>query len=87
MTLPAPFNRLSLACLLLLAAAGPLHAAPETPPGDAVLQLLQERGLLPTAGQARLSACAAVAQPGSLIFSGLALAPLTTAPLAMLSRM
>ena len=55
MTLPAPFNRLSLACLLLLAAAGPLHAAPETPPGDAVLQLLQERGLLPTAGQVEAS--------------------------------
>ena len=53
MTLPAPLNRPSLACLALLLAVvvGPLRAAPETPPGDAVLQLLQERGLLPTAGQ------------------------------------
>ena len=45
---------LSLALLLL---APPLHAAPEGGPGssssagDAVVQLLQERGLLPTASQ------------------------------------
>ena len=31
-----------------MVSAGVVHAAPETPPGDAVLQLLQERGLLPT---------------------------------------
>jgi len=35
----------------MLCAAGPLHAAPEPPPVDAVLQLLQERGLLSTAQQ------------------------------------
>ncbi len=38
----------AIACLLLCSAS--LHAAPDTPPGDAVLQLLQERGLLPRAG-------------------------------------
>ena len=36
---------------------------------------------------ARLSACVCVTQPGILIFSGLALVPLTTAPLLMSSRM
>ncbi len=40
-----------LSLALLLTAAGPLHAAPEASPGDAVLQLLQDRGLLPTAQQ------------------------------------
>jgi cell wall-associated NlpC family hydrolase len=40
----------ALACCLLLG-GGPLQAAPDAPPGDAVLNLLQERGLLPTAGQ------------------------------------
>ena len=53
-------------CLLslLIAAAGPLHAAPEgTAPakptaatGDAVLQLLQERGLLPSGNPLEASA-------------------------------
>ena len=48
--LTQPFIRRPFACLaLLLAVTAPLHAA-ETPPGDAVLQLLQERGLLPTSG-------------------------------------
>jgi cell wall-associated NlpC family hydrolase len=39
--------------LALLATALPLQAAPDTPPapGDAVLQLLQDKGLLPTAAQ------------------------------------
>ena len=56
MTLPSPFNRPSLACLALLAAfLGPLRAAPETPPGDAVVQLLQDRGLLPIVGQVEAS--------------------------------
>ena len=44
-----------LSLALLLSAAAPLHAAPEAPPGDAVLQLLQERGLLPTASQVEAS--------------------------------
>jgi cell wall-associated NlpC family hydrolase len=42
---------LAIALCLLFAAAAPLHAAPETAPGDAVVQLLQERGILPTAAQ------------------------------------
>lgn len=44
-----------LSLSLLLSAAAPLHAAPDTPPGDAVVQLLQERGLLPTASQVEAS--------------------------------
>lgn len=44
-----------LSLALLLCAAPPLHAAPDTPPGDAVLQLLQDRGLLPTASQVEAS--------------------------------
>lgn len=40
---------LTAAMLALL--AGPGHAAPDAPPGDAVLQLLQDKGLLPTAAQ------------------------------------
>ncbi len=56
MPLNQPFIRRSLACLaLLLAASGPLHAAPDAPSGDAVLQLLQERGLLPTSGPVEVS--------------------------------
>ncbi len=56
MPLNQPFIRRPLACLaLLLAASAPLHAAPDVPPGDAVLQLLQERGLLPTSGQVEVS--------------------------------
>jgi cell wall-associated NlpC family hydrolase len=39
-----------IAFSLLLCAAAPAHSAPETPPGDAVLHLLQERGLLAQAG-------------------------------------
>ena len=40
---------------LLMATAGAVRAAPETPPGDAVVQLLQERGLLPTSGAVEVS--------------------------------
>ena len=41
-----------LCAALWLSLATPLHAAPDAAaPGDAVLQLLQERGLLPTAQQ------------------------------------
>lgn len=43
------------AAALVLLCAGPLHAAPEAPPGDAVVQLLQEKGLLPTAAQMEAS--------------------------------
>jgi len=51
MPLPTPSLRLRLACLtLLIVTAGAVRAAPETPPGDAVVQLLQERGLLPAIG-------------------------------------
>lgn len=39
------------AALLALLCAGPLRAAPDAPPGDAVVQLLQDKGLLPTAAQ------------------------------------
>ncbi len=39
------------ALLLGLLCAGPLRAAPDAPPADAVLHLLQEKGLLPTAAQ------------------------------------
>jgi cell wall-associated NlpC family hydrolase len=41
--------------MLGLLCAGPLHAAPDTPPGDAVVQLLQDKGLLPTAAQLEAS--------------------------------
>jgi cell wall-associated NlpC family hydrolase len=41
----------AIALSLLLMAATPMHAAPEAAPGDAVLHLLQERGILPTAAQ------------------------------------
>lgn len=47
---PMP-KQLAIAALLGLLLAGPAHAAPDTPPGDAVLQLLQDKGLLPTAAQ------------------------------------
>ena len=40
---------------LLLCAAGPLRAAPDAPAGDAVLQLLQERGLLAAAERVEAS--------------------------------
>ena len=36
---------------MLLCAAAPARAAPDAPPGDAVLQLLQEKGLLSDAAQ------------------------------------
>ena len=64
MPFPTPFPRLRIACLvlrmsllmsLLMATAGAVRAAPETPPGDAVVQLLQERGLLPTSGAVEVS--------------------------------
>ena len=60
MHLMKPIQRLPVACLallmgLLVSASGPLHAAPETPPGDAVVQLLQERGLLPASGAVEAS--------------------------------
>ena len=45
------FKPAAIALGLLLMAAPPLHAAPEKAPGDAVVQLLQERGILPTAAQ------------------------------------
>lgn len=44
-------HALGIAALLSLASPGVATAAPDTPPGDAVLQLLQEKGLLPTAQQ------------------------------------
>jgi cell wall-associated NlpC family hydrolase len=47
---------------LLLCACTQLHAAPEATPNDAVLQLLQERGLLPTAAQVNNSAVGPVVQ-------------------------
>ena len=37
--------------MFMLCAAGPLHAAPDVPPGDAVLKLLHDKGLLPDAVQ------------------------------------
>ncbi|MBP6765190.1 MAG: C40 family peptidase [Rubrivivax sp.] len=46
--MPKPFV---IALSLLLAAATPLHAAPDAAPGDAVVQMLQQRGILPTASQ------------------------------------
>jgi cell wall-associated NlpC family hydrolase len=45
---------LAIAALSLFA-AGPLRAAPDAPAGDAVVQLLQDRGLLPTAAQVEAS--------------------------------
>ena len=44
-------KRALISSALLLAASAPLHAAPDAPAGDAVLQLLQDRGLLPTTQQ------------------------------------
>jgi len=44
------FKPAAIALGLLLLAA-PLHAAPEKAPGDVVVHLLQERGILPTAAQ------------------------------------
>ena len=48
------FRPLVLAVALSLSPAAPLHAEPAS--GDAILQLLQERGLLPTASQVQNSA-------------------------------
>jgi cell wall-associated NlpC family hydrolase len=42
--------------LLLLATSLPLRAAPDAAPGDAVLQLLHDKGLLPTAAQVEAKA-------------------------------
>ncbi len=50
--MPQNHNVAAIALCLLLCATAPLHAEPDSraaPAGDAVLQLLQERGLLPTA--------------------------------------
>lgn len=49
-------KRTLLSSALLLATSAPLHAAPEVPAGDAVLQLLQDRGLLPSAQQVESNA-------------------------------
>ena len=38
-----------LACVLALLLTGPVRAAPEASPGDAVLQLLRDKGLVPSA--------------------------------------
>jgi cell wall-associated NlpC family hydrolase len=38
-----------LACGLAWLLAGPVHATPEASPGDAVLQLLRDKGLVPSA--------------------------------------
>jgi cell wall-associated NlpC family hydrolase len=46
---------LSTAALLALLCAGPARAAPDVPAGDAVVQLLQDKGLLPTAAQVEAS--------------------------------
>jgi cell wall-associated NlpC family hydrolase len=43
--------RHTLFLALLLCAAAPSHAAPEAQPGDAVLQMLHDKGLLPSAEQ------------------------------------
>ena len=44
-----PFTLASMALTLsLLLAAAPSHAAPDAPAGDAVLQMLQDKGLLPS---------------------------------------
>jgi hypothetical protein len=49
--------RHALVPVLLLATALPLRAAPDTPaPVDAVLQLLHDRGLLPTTAQVQAQA-------------------------------
>jgi cell wall-associated NlpC family hydrolase len=44
-------TRACLLLTLLLTAAGAVHGAPDTPPGDAVLHLLKDKGLLPEASQ------------------------------------
>ena len=49
-------KRTLLSSAMLLATSAPLHAAPEVPAGDAVLQLLQDRGLLPSAQQVESNA-------------------------------
>ncbi len=49
-----PAALLALITCLALASA-PLHAAPDAPAGDAVLQLLQDKGLLPSASQIEAS--------------------------------
>ena len=48
-------KRPALHLCLLLAAAMPAQAAPEAPSGDAVLQLLHDKGLLPAAAEAQSS--------------------------------
>ena len=48
---PQRCKRALLYSALLLVVSAPLHAAPDVPAGDVVLQLLQDRGLLPTTQQ------------------------------------
>lgn len=50
-----PFLRALGACVVIATAAPAVHAAPESQ-GDAVLQLLQNKGLLPTAGLSETNA-------------------------------
>ena len=53
--MPRPTSLTAVLFALLLCAAGTLRAAPEAPAGDAVLQLLQERGLLAAAERVEAS--------------------------------
>lgn len=52
---------IGLACLL----AGPVRAAPEASPGDAVLQLLRDKGLAPTAAAVESNAMLNRARDGA----------------------
>ena len=53
--MPRPTSLIAVLFALLLCAAGTLRAAPDAPAGDAVLQLLQERGLLAAAERVEAS--------------------------------
>ena len=53
--MPRPTSLTAVLFALLLCAAGTLRAAPDAPAGDAVLQLLQERGLLAAAERVEAS--------------------------------
>ena len=50
------FKPALIVIVCLLFTAGPLHAAPDAQPGDAVLQLLHDKGLLPTSAQVESNA-------------------------------